>query len=72
MHALQHWRSQFRGEARTKKDIEVTDDDIELHNLVLWGDPQSNVIISRIANRLPIRWDAQGVHTGDAIYPSDR
>lgn len=71
-HAVRHWRSQFRGEARVKKDIEITDDDIARHNLVLWGDPQSNVLLSMIADRLPIRWDAHGVHTADAIYPPGR
>lgn len=71
-HAITHWRNQFRGEARVKKDIEITEEDIAAHNLILWGDPQSNVLLSKIANKLPIRWDSQGVHTGDAIFPVDR
>lgn len=71
-HAVEHWRRQFRGEARVKADTEVTDADIASHNLVLWGDPSSNQLLGRIAGKLPLRWDAQGVHTGDAIFPADR
>jgi dienelactone hydrolase len=71
-HAIGQWRSQFRGEARVKNDTELTDEDIAAHNLILWGDPQSNALIARIADKLPIRWNAQGVHTREAIYPADR
>ena len=41
-HAVDHWRKQFRGEARVKDDRDVTDADIAAHNLILWGDPSSN------------------------------
>lgn len=71
-HALAQWRSQFRGEPRVKTDTEVTDAEIAAHNLVLWGDPSSNRLLARIADRLPIRWDARGVHVGGKTYPSDR
>jgi hypothetical protein len=71
-HAIDHWRRQFRGDARVKNDTEITDDDIISNNLVLWGDPSSNKLLARIASQLPIRWDAQGVHTPQADYPPDR
>jgi hypothetical protein len=63
-HAFEHWRKQFRGEAPAKDDTAITDEDIAAHNLVLWGDPQSNKVLARIAAQLPIQWDAQGVHLG--------
>src|SRR5262249_41648044 len=62
--AIAHWRSQFRGEARVKEDGDVTDTDVATHNLVLWGDPSSNKVLARIADRLPIRWDADTVQVG--------
>jgi hypothetical protein len=62
--AIAHWRSQFRGEARVKEDGDVTDTDVAAHNLVLWGDPSSNKVLARIADRLPIRWDAENVQVG--------
>ncbi len=39
-HAIDHWRRQFRGEARVKDDKDITDADIAAHNLILWGDPE--------------------------------
>jgi dienelactone hydrolase len=71
-HAIDHWRRQFRGEARVRSDEEVTDADIAANNLVLWGDPHSNKLLARIAPLLPIRWDAQGVHLATADYPAAR
>ena len=71
-HAITQWRRQFRGEARVKKDTEITAADIADSNLILWGDPASNRILARIAKRLPIRWDAQGIHVGGKTYAADR
>jgi dienelactone hydrolase len=71
-HAMDHWRRQFRGEARVKNDADVTDEEMASNNLVLWGDPQSNKLLARMAAQLPIRWDAQGVHTPQADYPADK
>src|SRR5207248_644496 len=52
-HALDHWRKQFRGDTRVQDDAAVTDQDITAHNLVLWGDPQSNKVLAKIADKLP-------------------
>jgi hypothetical protein len=71
-HAVDHWRKQFRGEARVKNDDAVTDADIAEHNLVLWGDPASNKILGRIAGSLPIRWDAQEIVAGNRRFPSSQ
>jgi len=70
-HAIEHWRRMFRGEARVKDDSAVTDDDIANCNLVLWGDPSSNKVLARIADQLPIKWDAQGVHVGGQTFAAD-
>ncbi len=60
-HAVDHWRRQFRGEARVKDDKDVSDADIGAHNLVLWGDPSSNSLLAKVAAKLPVRWDKDGV-----------
>jgi pimeloyl-ACP methyl ester carboxylesterase len=70
-HAMDHWRKQFRGEARVKNDDEISDADVAAHNLILWGDPQSNKVLAKIADKLPIRWDAQGVRVGAQTYSAD-
>jgi hypothetical protein len=63
-HAIKMWRTQMRGDAPVKNDSDVTDADIASSNLVLWGDPQSNKVLARIADRLPIRWTADSVTLG--------
>src|SRR5665213_3080355 len=69
-HAIEHWRRQFRGEARAKDDVAITDTDIANSNLVLWGDPSSNKILAKIAGKLPIRWDDTEIHVAGKTYPS--
>ena len=66
--AITHWRQQFRGDARVRVDKDLSDADIAGHNLVLWGDPSSNAIIAKIAENLPIEWDASGIRVGDKSY----
>ncbi|HWE02192.1 MAG TPA: prolyl oligopeptidase family serine peptidase [Tepidisphaeraceae bacterium] len=69
-HAVEHWRKQFRGEARVKKDSDITDADIASSNLVLWGDRSSNRLLAKIADQLPIGWKDGAVRVGGAAYPS--
>ena len=66
--AIREWRKQFRGEARVATDAEVTDADIASSNLVLWGDPQSNKVLARIASKLPVEWTATGIRYKGQTY----
>lgn len=75
--AIREWRRQFRGDARVKKDTEITDADIASANLVLWGDPVSNRLMARIAGQLPFAWTADKAgdlpsanHYPAYIYPN--
>ena len=68
--AIEQWRRHYRGDARVKKDTEVTEEDLERNHVVLWGDPTSNRLIGRIADRLPIRWSAEAVEVGTKRYPT--
>jgi pimeloyl-ACP methyl ester carboxylesterase len=70
-HALEHWRRQFRGEARVKDDIEVTDADVADSNLVFWGDPASNRLLRKVLPKLPVAWDAKGVRFGAKLHEGD-
>jgi dienelactone hydrolase len=81
LRAIKEWRRHFRGEPRVKRDIDVTADDIANHNLILWGDSQSNRVLATIADRLPIRWNQNTIQVGKqsfdgyhhaliAIYPN--
>jgi hypothetical protein len=64
--AIDQWRRQFRGEPIVVDDTKVTDKLIAERNLVLWGDPQSNSVYGRIADKLPVRWTEAGVKIGEA------
>jgi hypothetical protein len=70
-HAITHWRQQYRGDARVTSDDAVSDADIANSNLVLWGDPSSNKVLAKIADKLPIHWTAKEVAVGAKTYPSD-
>lgn len=69
-HAKVHWRRQFRGYARVKDDKSITDDDIAQHNLILWGDADSNSVLARIADKLPIKWNREQIKVGNAQHDS--
>jgi len=68
--AIEHWRRHFRGDARVVNDTDVTDELIQSANLVLWGDPKSNSVMAKIADKLPIQWSADEITIGDKIYES--
>lgn len=69
--AIDQWRKQFRGIPRVKMDKEVTDADINNHNLILWGLPASNSVLKKIVGKLPIRWADGKLHTDDKSYDAD-
>jgi dienelactone hydrolase len=72
MRALKEWRRQFRAEPRARQDKMITDEDIAAHNLVLWGDPQSNLLLKRIADQLPVRWTKEGLSVGKQTFSADQ
>ena len=70
-HAITEWRRQFRGEAQVRDDKDVTDAEIASSNLILWGDPGSNKLLARIADKLPVKWTAEGVVVGKNRYAAE-
>lgn len=62
------WRRQFRGDAPLKDDTAISDADIATNNLVLWGDPQSNAILAKIADKLPIQWSKDKLIANGKTY----
>ncbi|HQX51512.1 MAG TPA: prolyl oligopeptidase family serine peptidase [Planctomycetaceae bacterium] len=66
--AVEHWRRHFRGDARVVNDVDVTDEMIQSANLILWGDPKSNSIMAKIADKLPIQWTADKITVGEKSY----
>ena len=71
--AIEHWRRQFRGNARVKNDVDVTQQDMESSNIVLWGDPGSNAVLAKIAEKLPIQWTKDSITAGkDRKFSADK
>jgi hypothetical protein len=68
LHAQQQWRGLFRGEVQIKRDTDLSDEDIETSNLILWGDPTSNKLLAMIVDRLPIRWTEKQIQVGDKTF----
>ena len=68
--AVTEWHRQFRGEARVINDAAVTDAEIAAHNLILWGDPQSNKVLARMADKLPVKWTEKEIKVGDKTFTS--
>jgi hypothetical protein len=69
-HAIREWRRQFRGEAQVRDDAQITDAEIAASNLVLWGDPGSNRVLARIADKLPVRWEGEALVAGKRRFPA--
>ena len=75
-HFVERWLALMRGAPRVKIDSEVTAEDFQKYNLILWGDPQSNSVLRRMLsgatpNKLPLSWDAKSVSIGDHTVAAD-
>jgi hypothetical protein len=66
--ARQLWHDVFRADVRVKLDRDVTVDDIATHNLILWGDPSSNRLLTRMLRQLPLQWTAEKLIFREATY----
>ena len=55
------WRESYFVDCPTKKDTEITDEDIRDKNLIVFGDADTNSLIKRVAGGLPIRGVSQGI-----------
>lgn len=64
------WRHYFRGDLPIKDDTAVTESDWKTHNLILFGDPGSNALITKTLPQLPISWTAQSFRLAGHEYSS--
>lgn len=70
-HFQERWRRLFRGEIRQKAADQVTAKDLEDFHIIVWGDPQSNSLIAKLVDQLPIKWSKQSIAVGDKTYAAD-
>ncbi|MCI0705254.1 MAG: hypothetical protein L0241_29700, partial [Planctomycetia bacterium] len=73
-HAVDHWRKQFRGDVEIVDDTEVLKNSLHWDdaNWILWGDPQSNAVYAKMADRFPIKWSEKGVVIGKETYDAKK
>jgi hypothetical protein len=71
-HATNEWRNQFRGDAIVKADTEISDGDIANNHLILWGDPESNKVLGRIARKLPAKWSKETVRIAGKKFDANK
>lgn len=69
-HLDQRWRELMRGKLRVKKADQVSREDIAQYNLILWGSPESNSLMARLADRLPVKWGAKEIAVGNKKFDS--
>jgi hypothetical protein len=62
--AVRKWKVNFRGEVTVIDDTAVTDELMKAKHVVLWGDAESNKVIARLADRLPVKWSEGKVTIG--------
>ena len=55
----------MRGDVRMVDDVRLDDEMIASHHLVLFGDPSSNAVLSRMVDRLPIQWTKDTLRVGE-------
>lgn len=67
-HFIDRWRALFRGAATVMDDVDVTDEIIAENHLILWGDPQSNAVIKRLADWGPIQWGEEDITVGEKKF----
>lgn len=65
------WNRYFRGELPIKDDTAVTAEDCQRYNLVLFGDPGSNLWIKKSLSKLPLKWSKKSWEIGSKRYSSE-
>ena len=67
-YAKHRWRTLMRGEIRTVKDSELTQEQIANHHLICFGDFSSNAYLGSVRGGIPINWDSQKITVGEDQY----
>ena len=71
-HAVEHWRYQFRGDARIKSDVEITEADLQESNVICFGTPASNRLIGRLIGAMPIQWSDEKLSLGSQTFDATK
>ncbi len=64
------WSRYLRGDLPVKNDTDVTEEDVRTKNLILFGDPGSNMWIRKALPQLPVKWTRDEVRFGNDHFSS--
>ena len=64
-HEFDFW---MRGRIPVINDTQLTEDVIANNNLILFGDPQSNAVIAKIIEDLPVKWTVSEIQIGNQAW----
>lgn len=67
----EEWRETYFVESRVKRDNELKAADLEKYNLIVVGDKQTNALIGRISELLPLRVVADRVSLGGRAFQGE-
>ncbi|HEV3116184.1 MAG TPA: hypothetical protein VGY58_03975 [Gemmataceae bacterium] len=62
------WDRYMRGHLPVKDDTAISDEDLEVKNLILFGDPASNTLIAQALDSLPMKWTKEQIELGGKVY----
>ena len=62
------WAKHWRGELPITDDYGVTPNDIMDKNLILFGDPSSNLLLAKILPKLPLKWTKDEIEFAGKKY----
>ncbi|MEZ6136704.1 MAG: prolyl oligopeptidase family serine peptidase [Pirellulaceae bacterium] len=68
LHATEEWKRHFRGDIVQLNSASISEEVIRKHNLILFGTPDTNSFIARIAASLPIMWTEDSVVVGEQKF----
>jgi predicted esterase len=70
-YTVRRWRQVFRGDLPVRKISELTRDDLENKNLLLFGDPECNSKIAELLPKTPLGWKRGGLKLGSKSWRGD-
>ncbi|MEM2936588.1 MAG: hypothetical protein QW231_05370, partial [Candidatus Bathyarchaeia archaeon] len=65
------WKAYANGDCIVKADTEVTVRDILRYNLVLFGDSETNILVEKIEDGLPIKFEKGSIFLGSQKFTGD-
>ena len=76
-HFRQRWRALMRADLPEMSDRELLDladrvEDLGTGHIVLWGDPDSNLVLKAFIDRLPVQFEDGSWKIRDRAFPGDR